>query len=74
MPNSTLLQSHKASPAFSSVSSVKMKTLEGRKQVASNKDCGICVYWLMLKRIIWKAAKESCSSNWEFRKGKEENQ
>jgi hypothetical protein len=69
MQDSTLLESYKASPTCSSVSSVKMKTLEGRKQVASNKDYGICVYWLMLKRIIWRAAEESCSSNLEFRNG-----
>jgi hypothetical protein len=41
MQDCTLLESYKASPTCSSVSSVKMKTLEGRKQVASNKDCGL---------------------------------
>jgi len=51
---------------------VKVKTLEGRKQVASNKDCGICVYLLMSKRIIWRAAEEACSRKWEFRNGQEE--
>jgi len=74
MQDSTLLESYKVSPAFSSVSPVKMKTLEGRKQVTSKKDCGICVYLLMSKRIIWRAAEEACSRNWEFRNGQEKNQ
>jgi hypothetical protein len=73
MQDFTSLESYKASPTCSSVCSVEMKTLEGRKQVASNKDCGICVDWLMLKSIIWRAAEEAYSSNWEFRNGQEEN-
>lgn len=72
MQDSTLLEGYKVSPACSSLSSVKVKTLEGRKQVASNKDCGICVYLLMSKRIIWRAAEEACSRKWEFRNGQEE--